>query len=177
MISPLSSYARPSNSPCQVIGLPGFQSVFTSEPNMYSLMSPGSVSARQTSSGAASISHCAVATCPDITVLLVPQDAVSLFQLVAYPLTVALTDEPAVAASSWVNASGSPAGNRRRPEPSQSWRPACDGLGNAAEMARLDRGPRRISRASRTSSDKTPDPGVSVSRNCQKGFVRTAVAS
>jgi hypothetical protein len=46
MISPLSWYYPAFVSPTDVIGLPAFQSVVTSEPNMYFLISAGSVSAR-----------------------------------------------------------------------------------------------------------------------------------
>jgi hypothetical protein len=58
----LSVYFLPSYSPCQLIGLPGCQSVSTSAPNMNSLMCSGSVSTLQTFFGEALISVSAVAT-------------------------------------------------------------------------------------------------------------------
>ena len=62
MISPLSSYGLPLYSPDQVMALPGCQSVSTVEPNMYSLIWAGSVSAAQTASPEAAMSISAVAT-------------------------------------------------------------------------------------------------------------------
>ena len=60
----MSSYAVPSYSPVQVIGLPGSQSVDTSAPNMNRRICAGSVSTAQTRSGEAVISVSAVATNP-----------------------------------------------------------------------------------------------------------------
>src|SRR6476469_3802260 len=60
----------PSYSPDHVMGLPGLQWLSTREPNMYSSIRSGSVSAAHTRSAGAAISTRAVASCPVIGDLL-----------------------------------------------------------------------------------------------------------